>query len=352
VKATAIVYSPRYLDHNPGPSHPESPHRLRIMIEGMRQNALLESQDCSLLEPQYAGLEYLELVHRFEYIDSVKRISEMGGGPLSEETMVSRESFEVARLAAGGVKQAVDKVMTGEFRNAFALVRPPGHHAGLDYALGFCIFNNVALAAAHLLKDFGVGRVLILDIDAHHGNGTQETFYNTDKVLYVSLHEDPTEFPGTGFLSETGEDEGLGYNVNIPLPFGTGDPPYWKAMKTTVIPIIQQYKPQFILVSAGFDGYYRDNIGELSLSAYIYLGIFHMVLDLAHRLCEDRVVAVLEGGYRLGFLKKIASAIIAQMAGLHVGVRDVRPFLSLDVQREADKVIAKVKRVQSRFWAL
>jgi acetoin utilization deacetylase AcuC-like enzyme len=352
MKKTAIVYSPRYLDHDPGPNHYESPRRLRTIIGGLRESGLLEHENCSIIEPQTASLKDLELVHSSGYIEFVRKTSESGGGLLAEQTVASRESFEVARLAAGGAIDAVNKVMAKDFCNAFALVRPPGHHAGPDYALGFCLFNNVALAAAHLLRRYCLNRILVLDIDAHHGNGTQEIFYDTDKVLYVSLHEDPSEFPETGFVDETGEGTGAGYTVNIPFPYGTGDPAYLKAMKRLVIPIVQQYKPQFILVSAGFDGYYKDSIAELSLSAYVYPRIFQMVLDLAHRFCGDRVVAVLEGGYSLPFLRKIVPSITAQMAGLNVGVRDRRPLLNWDAQREAEKIIEYVRKVQSCFWEL
>jgi len=354
MKRTAIIYSPKYLDHDPGSNHPESPRRLKAIIEGIEQNALLENENCSLIKPRLASRKDLELVHRSEYINFVEQFSKSGGGILDEETetVVSRESFDVARLAVGGVMEAVDKVMTGEFQNAFVLVRPPGHHAGPSSALGFCIFNNVASAAVYLLQNFNLDRVLILDIDSHHGNGTQEIFYAINEVLYLSLHEDPTEFPGRGFIDETGEGKGLGYTVNIPFPFRTGDPAYLKTMKTIVAPIVRQYKPQILLVSAGFDGYYRDTIGELSLSAYIYPKVFQMILDLAHHICEDRVIAVLEGGYRFRFLKKIVPAIIAQMAGLKTRIRDDRPFLNLYAQREAEKIVETAIRVQSGFWTL
>ena len=352
MKGTAIVYSSRYLAHHTGLSDPESPRRLRAIMSGIKQEPLLESANCSLIEPRSASIRELELVHRSEYINLVRRVSGSGGGTLGEYTIASEESFEVARLAAGGAMEAVDRVMAEEFRNAFVLARPPGHHAGLGYALGFCIFNNAALAASHLLQDFDLDRVLILDIDAHHGNGIQEIFYGVERVLYISLHEDPTEYPETGFIGETGEKEGEGHTVNIPFPLGTGDPAYWKAIKTIVTPIVNQYKPQFVLVSAGFDGYYRDKVGELSLSAHIYSIIFQAILDLAHHACEDRIVAVLEGGYSLGFLRKAVPAVIGKMAGLNIRIRDSRPFLDLHAEREAEKTLEDVRRVQSSFWAL
>jgi len=350
---TIIIFSPRYLDHNPGFSHPESPRRLKAIMEGIEQSRILKEHSCSLVEPVPATTRDLELIHKPDYIQMVKRICESGGGTLDlGDTIASSESFDVARLAVGGALKAVDAVMKEESRNAFAFVRPPGHHAGPYYAMGFCIFNNVAFAAAHLLRDFGLKRILILDIDAHHGNGTQDIFYETNKVLYVSLHQDPRSFPGAGFVDETGKNEGLGYTVNIPLPFRTGDSAYWEAVEEVVLPIVRQYKPQFILVSAGFDGYYRDTVAELSLSAFIYPRVFRAILELAHEFCQDRIVAVLEGGYRLSFLRKASVATVAQMADLKYEISDGRPPSDLKAQKVAERIIEDVKRAQSSYWSL
>jgi acetoin utilization deacetylase AcuC-like enzyme len=352
MKSTAIIYSPRYLSHATGPNHPESPRRLETIIKGIDESGILEAGNLSLVSPRYASLKELELVHSSDYIKYVRQLSKSGGGILDKETetIVSKESFDIARLAVGGVLKAAETIMKREFQNAFVLLRPPGHHAGPDYGLGFCIFNNVAVAASQLQRSFGLERILILDIDSHHGNGTQEIFYSTDKVLYISLHEDPSEFPGTGFMNETGEGKGMGYTVNIPFPFKTGDPAYWKAIKTIVVPIICQYRPQFIFVSAGFDGYYRDSVGELSLSGYIYPRIFQMMLELAHRFCDGKLVAVLEGGYKFTFLRKIIPTIISQMAGSKIRFLDPRPPINPNIQRRAEIIIEKTRRVQSKFW--
>ena len=353
VTKTHIVYSPRYLDHDPGSDHPESPSRLEFIMKGLEESGILAGKSCSLVEPEPASSEELELVHEADYVRLVEQVCGSGGGILDlGDTVVSPESCEVARLAVGGALKAINLVMKGRSKNAFAVVRPPGHHAGPYYAMGFCIFNNIAIAAAHLLRNFHLKRVLILDIDAHHGNGTQETFYETDDVVYISLHQDPMGFPGTGFIDETGSDRGLGYTVNIPLPFFTGDSAYWKAFKEIVIPIVNQYKPQFILVSAGFDGYYRDTVADLSLSAYIYPRLFRCILELANKFSKDRVVAVLEGGYRLSFLKKIVTSIIAQMSGLDYGISDRRPPSDPYVQKMAEKMIEEVKRTQASYWSL
>ena len=351
---TGIVYSQRYLLHKTGEDHPESPARLRSIMRGIDRSHILEDERCVLIEPRAASLGELSQVHSSKYVEMIREFCRRGGGLLDEETgtTVSPESFETARLAAGGAIQAAQMVMRGELRNAFVISRPPGHHACRDVASGFCIFNNVALAAKSLMDVFSLKRILIFDLDAHHGDGTQRIFYDTDKVLYISLHEDPSEFPGTGFIHEVGEGKGLGYTVNIPLPFGTTDSAYWKAIKSIVMPIIRQYRPEFILISAGFDGYFRDSLSELSLSAYIYLSIFQVMMDFAHLFCEDRIVAVLEGGYYLRFLKKMIPAIIARMAGLESKIRDDRPFLSLEVQKMAEKIIKEVEETHSKFWKL
>ena len=248
--------------------------------------------------------------------------------------------------------KAVELVMAGEFRNAFALVRPPGHHAGPYYALGFCIFNNAAIAAIHLLRHFNYNRVLILDVDAHHGNGTQEIFYDSDKVLYISLHQDPMEFPGTGFADEIGEGNGLGYTVNIPFPFRINDQIYFKAFNQIAVPIIQQYKPQFILVSTGFDNHYTDPVANLSLSALSYVETFGKILELASKFCAGKIVAILEGGYNLRFLEKMATSVIASMAEVPYPIKDKRPVAGPGIRKRAERIIEEVKGIQSSFWDL
>jgi len=349
---TAIIYSQKYLEHRAKGGYPEKPERLIAIMNGIRKSHLFGNNNIVLIEPKCASIEDLQLVHTREHIDRVRAICETGGGLIGEETPVSERSFEVAMLAAGGAIEAARVIVSGEYNSAFALVRPPGHHAGPNYSLGFCIFNNVALAAKYLIEKCRLNRILILDIDAHHGNGTQEIFYSTSSVLYISLHEDPTDFPGTGFIWDVGADEGRGYTVNIPLPYGSGDPAYWRAFKTIVSPIIEQYRPQIILVSAGFDGYYRDNVSELALSAQIYLKIFQEIIGLAHKLCYGKMAAVLEGGYNLWFLKRIVAACIGRMAGINTKVRDKRPPINLEAQKEADKIIKVVRKVQSKYWSL
>jgi acetoin utilization deacetylase AcuC-like enzyme len=324
-----------------------------MIMKELERSGLLQTGKCSLVKPDAVSSEEVKLVHESDYIQLVKRVCASGGGLLDlGDTVVSPESFEVALLAAGGALKAVELVMDGKFRNAFALVRPPGHHAGPYYALGFCIFNNAAIAAAHLLHSFNLGRVLILDVDAHHGNGTQEIFYDDDKVLYISLHQDPTDFPGTGFADEVGEGKGLGYTVNVPFPLQIDDQTYLEAFNQIVVPIIQQYKPQFIMVSVGFDNHYSDPVASLSLSALSYVEIFGKILELASKFCTGRLVAVLEGGYSRSFLGKLAISVIARMAGVPYPIKDKRVMASPRVRGQAKKIIEEVKSIQSSFWNL
>jgi acetoin utilization deacetylase AcuC-like enzyme len=247
---------------------------------------------------------------------------------------------------------AVNLVIEKKFKNAFALVRPPGHHAVKFRASGFCIFNNVAIATEYLIKKFRLNRILVLDIDAHHGNGTQEAFYETNKVLYISLHQDPRDFPKKGFIDEVGEGKGLGYTVNIPLPFRTSDQIYLRAIEEVVIPVIRQYKPQFMLISAGLDCHYTDPVASLSLSALCYQKVYGIIVNLASEMCEGRLVSVLEGGYSLKFIGRIATTAIAKMSKTTYTLNDKVPATSMRVKAKGKKIINEVKKVQRAFWNL
>jgi acetoin utilization deacetylase AcuC-like enzyme len=349
---TAVIFSPVYYQHNPGRGHPELARRLRAIVRELKKSKLQGVGNWQFVEPEKARLKDVKLVHGVEYIEFVENVCMLGGGLLDVEgdTVASPESFEVALYAVGGTLKAVNLVMEERFQNAFALVRPPGHHARKYCACGFCIFNNIAIATEYLLREFNLKRILILDIDAHHGNGTQEIFYETNKVLYISLHQDPRDFPGTGFINEIGEGEGLGYTVNIPLPFRTSDQIYLKATNEIVKPIIQQYKPQFILVSAGLDGHYTDPVASLSLSAICYQEVYETIVNLASELCEGKLISVLEGGYSQNFVGKIAVAAVAKMSGTLYSTEDRIPATKKRTKEQGEKVIKKVKRVQNAFW--
>lgn len=303
------------------------------------------------MQPGKASIEHIQLIHGIEYIKLVEAVCKSGGGLLDlGDTVTSRESFEVALYAVGGALKAINLVMEKKFDNAFAAVRPPGHHAGKFRTGGFCIFNNVAIAAEYLTRKFKLKNIAVLDIDAHHGNGTQEAFYKTNKVLYISLHEDPRSFPGTGFINEIGKGEGRGYNINIPLPFKTSDQIFLRALNDIVKPIVRQYNPQFILVSAGLDGHYADPIGNLSLSTMCYKKTFETIAKLASETCEGKLVSVLEGGYSLNFVGKIAALAIARMSGTQYTLDDNAPTTSNGVRLQGEKIMEKVKKVLKLFW--
>lgn len=348
---TAVVFSSKYYQHNTGKGHPESAKRLGAIINELRRGKLSKSRNWQFVAPEIAEIRDVALVHDIDYIRFIEAFCKSGGGLLDlEDTVVSSESFNVALYAAGGMLKAVNLVMKKNFDNAFALVRPPGHHAEKFRALGFCIFNNVAIAAKYLIEKYGLQKILILDIDAHHGNGTQETFYDTSKILYISLHQDPRIFPGTGFIDELGEGEGLGYNINISLPFRTGDYIYLMAMKEIVVPIILHYKPQFMLVSAGFDGHYTDPVGDLALSGVCYQEVYKIMVKLASEICNGMLVSVLEGGYNLSYVGKIAAAAIAKMAGTNYILNDNIPVSSKPVKSQGERTIKKAKEVFKAFW--
>jgi acetoin utilization deacetylase AcuC-like enzyme len=349
----AIVFSPIFNTHNTGRGHPESHRRASIIAEQVECMRRDFDGRLQFVNPEKASIENVELVHAREYVRLVDAVCKAGGGILdSQDTVVSADSFEVALYAVGGALRAVDLVMKGEFENAFALVRPPGHHAERFRALGFCIFNNVAIAAQHLIEEFNLDRLLILDIDAHHGNGTQQRFYKTDEVLYVSLHEDSADFPGTGFIGEVGKGRGLGYNVNIPFPYGTGDRVYLEAFIEIVVPIVRQYEPEFILVSAGFDGHYSDPVGNLALTASCIQQVYEMIVSLASEKCEKRLACVLEGGYNLNTIGKLAATAISRMSKTPWTVRDRIPSINKSIELQGERIMKKVKKIQRDFWKI
>ena len=353
MRKTAVVFSPIFTKHNPGMDHPESARRVTAVIREIEKRKVDFDARLQFVQPEKASREDVELVHAREYVRLVEAVCRAGGGPLdSEDTVVSRDSFEVALYAVGGALRAVNLVMERKFENAFALVRPPGHHAERFRALGFCIFNNVAIAAQILIKKYELNKVLILDIDAHHGNGTQKEFYGTQKVLYMSLHEDPTDFPRTGFMDEVGRGEGAGYTVNIPLPYGTGDHVYLRAVREIVTPIAHQYEPEFILLSAGFDSHYLDPIGNLSLSAKCFEQILETVTCLASRLCDRKLVGVLEGGYNVKNLGQLAVMAIAKMSMTEMKMAERPPIIKRNAISQGEKIIEETKKTQSSFWKM
>jgi acetoin utilization deacetylase AcuC-like enzyme len=299
---TGYVYDERYLRHQPGEWHPERPARLEAIQERVQTTGLLEA--LVRIPPYAAPLAWVERLHDPDY---VRRFREACERRLSifevPDCGICPESYEIALLAAGGVMAAVDAVMKGEVDNAFCAVRPPGHHAEKNRALGFCFFNNVALAALYLLEQFGLDRVAVVDWDVHHGNGTQHLFEADPRVFYLSLHEDPQYcYPGTGYQRERGKGPGQGSTLNLPLPPGSGDELYLQALEKEGLPRLQRFSPQFLLISAGFDGHMDDPLAHQKLSREGYQAMGRSLINLAREEAGGRLITVLEGGYNLTVL--------------------------------------------------
>jgi acetoin utilization deacetylase AcuC-like enzyme len=288
-------------------------------------------------------MEELEMVHTPEYISSVKNRAERGGGWLDPDTVMCPKSYEVALCAAGGLLTAVEEAMKREVDNAFALVRPPGHHATHDRAMGFCIFNNVAIAAKFALSKFNLDRVLIADFDVHHGNGTQDAFYADPKVLYFSTHEYPF-YPGTGRMEETGTGEGAGTTVNFPMAAGWGDEEYLRAFNEVLFPVAQRFRPQLILVSAGFDAHWADQLAMMRASVAGFAQMVMILKKLAAELCQGRLVFTLEGGYNL---RVVASSMKAVFDVLLDGQEIDDPIGEAAAGKPAgfDEHIEEIKRI-------
>lgn len=303
---TPIVYSDHYLDHDTGP-HPETAGRLTAIIEGLNAEGLLATRP--LLVPTNAPREAIERIHDSYYVDALERFCAAGGGMLDADTPVSAASFDVALLAAGGAIRAVDAVLTGEARRAFALVRPPGHHATAQMGMGFCVFNNVAIAARYAQERFGLERVAIIDWDVHHGNGTNDIFYDDPSVLFASVHQYPL-YPMSGLATERGGGAGEGYTLNIPLPMHSGDADYLRVFDDLIGPLVLDYRPELILVSAGYDAAQDDPLAEMLVTDDGFRQLAERVVSWAGACCEGRLVAVLEGGYDFAALTRGVAATL------------------------------------------
>jgi acetoin utilization deacetylase AcuC-like enzyme len=311
--STGIVYTSRYLDHDTGPFHPESPARLLGIAERLERNEIMGKPFGATIAPRIASREEIELVHSPGYIGFVKECCEKGVQRLDSDTPICPESYDVALLAAGGVLLACERVNSREFDNAIALVRPPGHHAGANgraltaSSAGFCIFNNIAVAAMKLIKNVGFQRVLILDFDCQHGNGTQEIFYEDDTVLYISLHQYPF-YPGTGSAAERGHGRGEGFTVNCPMGAGSVEKDYLDAFQAQVLPALHRFQPQLLLISAGFDAHTDDPLASINLTEGSFARLTEHLLGISDKYCGGKVVSILEGGYNLQALARSVEA--------------------------------------------
>ena len=298
---TGFVYHSNYLKHDPGNWHPERPERLTAIVNAIKDSGLWEK--LAHLDPSPATVEQVAYVHDQDYIESLRKFCDRGGGLIDMDTGASSDSFDVAMLAAGGAIRAIDAVMAGEVQNAFAAVRPPGHHAFPDRSKGFCLFNNVAIGARYLQEEHNLEKILIIDWDIHHGDGTNYFFYEDPSVFYFSIHEYPF-YPGTGAAYENGAGKGAGYTMNVPVPFGTGVDEYMNIFQQKLKPAALKFKPDFVLISAGFDAHRDDPIGGITLTTNSYGQFTDIAQEIAGQTCQGRIVSLLEGGYDLRSLSE------------------------------------------------
>ncbi len=306
MKKTGFLFDQRYMLHDTGPHHPEVPERLQAVYRGIEEANLIP--ELTLIKATLADMKWIEAVHDLHYIRRFEELCFSGNTTFDlPDNQMCMETFKTAMLAVGGILETARRVMAGELDNAFCAVRPPGHHAGVNQAMGFCYFNNVAIAARYLQKEWGTARVGIVDFDVHHGNGTQHIFEDDASVFYYSIHEHPSfAYPGTGREFETGNGQGHGFTKNSPTLPGQGDDEYKRLIKKDLLPAFEQFKPEIILVSTGFDAHVDDDMSDMCLSTQGFSWIMEKIVELADRYAGGRLISILEGGYCLERLPELA----------------------------------------------
>ena len=336
-----VIRDAIYLQHVTDEFHPENPERLQriyAMVEQLPQEGLV------YLTPRSASPEEICLIHDTRYHAQVAQTAGKSYTRLDPDTSTSPESYAAACKAVGGTLDLADAVMKGEIDNGIALIRPPGHHAEKDRAMGFCLFNNIAIAARYLNQKYGLGRVLVVDFDLHHGNGTQHSFYEDPKVLYFSTHQYPY-YPGSGWYSEVGRGEGEGYTINVPLTYGMGDADYGYIFHQLLVPVADAYHPQMVLVSAGFDIHRDDPLGGMAVTEAGFANITRTLLDVASNHCGGKMLVALEGGYDLDGLTRSVQAVIMEMKGTSISTPTEGEPCKGVVQ-----TVASVKEALRPFW--
>jgi acetoin utilization deacetylase AcuC-like enzyme len=339
----AVIQDDRYREHNPGDHHPESPDRLRVIHEVLDK----EFADLPRIHPRFATEDEIALVHDPLYIQTVASTQSKAFTRLDPDTGLSARSYETARLAAGGLLVAVDSLLTPNSalhtpNSIFAFVRPPGHHAEPGRGMGFCLFNNIAIAAQYAAEKYGLKRVLIVDWDLHHGNGTQRAFYDDPGVLFFSSHQFP-HYPGTGDFDEVGSGRGEGCTVNAPFPSGFGDAEYVSVYHRILKPIALEYRPELVLVSAGFDPYHKDPLGGIQLTGEGFGAIASIVRDIAEQTCGGKVLLTLEGGYNPEGLREGVRAVLKAFTG------PLKPVQGPSAPA-AERVISTVISYHKKYW--
>jgi Deacetylases, including yeast histone deacetylase and acetoin utilization protein len=309
MRKTGLVFHKDYLLHNAGIAHPERPERLKSIMGYLSDIQLLEQLE--RIDPYPAEVEWIATIHTLDYIEYVKHACENGVHYLDFDTGICADSYRIALLAAGGAMAAADAVMNKKIDNVFCAVRPPGHHAEQNRARGFCLFNNIAILARYLQRQHQLEKILIVDWDVHHGNGTQNAFYDDSTVFYFSIHQWP-HYPGTGLQREKGIDRGEGFTLNVPLTAGHGNDTYIDAFQHQLVPALQNFKPDFILISAGFDAHFSDPLAGMQLTDSGYRQLTEIVAEIADQFCQGRIISLLEGGYDL--------EVLARSVAIHIEV--------------------------------
>jgi len=354
MRKTAIFRDNLFLSHDPGYGHIESSERIRDIFELLDKKEEING----IVEPSFkpASTDMIHMNHSYALIETVAATSGKMYSVLDADTLTSKQSYDAACLAAGAVVRGVDLLLEGEIDNGFALVRPPGHHAEKNRSMGFCLFNNVAIAAHHAIQCCGVNKVLIVDWDVHHGNGTQNSFYDTEKVLYISIHQSPL-YPGTGSLAETGVGPGEGYTLNIPLPGGQGDMEYADVFNTMIKPACLEYQPELIIVSAGFDTYIDDGISSMQLTHNGFAYMTRVMVELAEMVCGGRLLVSLEGGYHLSGMKDGVFAVLGELTGKYLNNDfskkvDEEICSSLAGVKNSHYSIEQARGVAKKYWKM
>jgi len=348
---TGIVYHEDYLKHETG-DHVENKKRLIATVELLNKYKIFEHPNIVKITPSPASVEEVERIHKKFYIDRIKEKCLNGGGWLDSDTIVSPESYDVALLAVGGGLEAADKVVKGEINNAFCLIRPPGHHAGPGAARGFCLFNNIAIVARSLIaRHKNIKKVMILDHDAHAGNGTSQVTYHDPNILLFDFHQHPrTLYPGTGYIDDIGEGEGKGYNINLTMVPRSGDTQYLEILDELFTPIINQFKPDILLISAGFDTHFSDPLTQLNLTTQGYAQIIKKAKIEATKMCNGRIVIFLEGGYDLKAISQGILSEIAVLGDLNIEFPEKAPKTEPGVEEYNRKMISKLEEILSPYW--
>lgn len=337
----AVMIDREFLKHVTGQGHPERPERLRVLLD------LAEGLDASrfqLLPPRPASQAELGLAHDPVYIDAVQCTARLGHYALDPDTVVSQDSFAVALLATGGFLRLLDCIAAREAPSGFAMVRPPGHHALRGRAMGFCLFNTIAVGAQYLKTVHGAKRVAIIDWDVHHGNGTQEAFWTDPFVLFISTHQFPF-YPGSGGIGDVGAREGAGYTVNVPLPAGCGDSEYLRVFRDIVRPAVMRFAPDWILVSAGFDPHRRDPLAGMNVTEEGFAVMSRALLQLAQTCCGGKIAYLLEGGYDLTALRMSVAGVLETLQR----PADANPFEGISGGEAVDTIVRAVLQTHEQF---